>query len=219
MHVIPHGIDDQRFRMYTNEIEAAQEREMLAKFGVEGCFILHLGTIEPRKNVDSLLRAYESVCTDSSTPPPSLVLAGSAWPGEWERLEPLSRQITDRLSAARVLRLGEVPDALVAPLCRAASAVVYPSFEEGFGLPLLEALACGTPVVTSEGSVMEDIAGTAVIAVDPNDVSSIARGIHIALGEQPEQRTERTRHGQSVSAEYRWARCAEDHAKVYRSLC
>jgi glycosyltransferase involved in cell wall biosynthesis len=217
VHVIPHGIDLERFRMYTDEIEAGRERELLAKFGVEGSYFLHLGTIEPRKNVEGLLRAYESLCTDSPTPP-SLVLAGSAWPGEWERLEPLARQITHRFSAARVLRLGEVPDELVAPLCRAASVVVYPSFEEGFGLPLLEALACGTPVVTSQGSVMEDIAGTAVITVDPNDISSIARGIHSAHTEEPVQRRERTRRGQAVSAEYRWTRCAEDHAKVYRSL-
>jgi glycosyltransferase involved in cell wall biosynthesis len=222
VHVIPHGIDHGRFRTYTNELESVRERELLTQHGVEGNFILHLGTIEPRKNLEGLLRAYEALGQKSTAPQPTLVLAGSAWPGEWERLEPLAKRLGDMSSNSnqrvRIVRLGEVPDELVAPLYRAASVVAYPSFEEGFGLPILEALACGAPVVTSHGSVMEDIAGASIVTVDPNNFESIARGIHVALEEQADTRIDRTRRGLAVAKEYGWNRCAHEHAQVYRSL-
>jgi glycosyltransferase involved in cell wall biosynthesis len=220
VHVIPHGIDHDRFRTSTDESTKSTDRELLSRAGVPERFILHLGTIEPRKNVHGLLRAYDQLLGERPNDPPALVLAGSSWVGVWERYEPLAREIEQRHSGSRIIRLGEVPDSLVAPLYRKSLVVAYPSFEEGFGLPLVEALACGSTVVTSRGSVMHDIAGEAIIAVDPADNRSIAQGLSDALNEheQSDVNHRRIQLGTDVAAHYRWSECARQHAAAYRSV-
>ena len=144
------------------------------------------------------------ICAQSDSV--ELVLAGDAWPGVWESL----RQPT----LGRVRRLGFVaPDDLPA-LLRAAGVLAYPSFEEGFGVPVVEALACGAPVVTSEATVMAELAAGAAILADPRDPGSIADSIAIALsGGGPSQAARLVR-----AATFTWDACALAHANVYRSV-
>jgi glycosyltransferase involved in cell wall biosynthesis len=220
VHVIPHGIDHDRFHTSTDDVLIAKDGELLSRAGVPERFILHLGTIEPRKNVHGLLRAYDQLLSERPNDPPALVLAGSAWTGVWERYEPLARDIEQRHRGSRIIRLGEVADSLVAPLYRRSLVVAYPSFEEGFGLPLVESLACGSTVVTSRGSVMHEIANDAIIDVDPNDPGSIAQGLLDALDEQEQADAShrRIQLGTDVAARYRWSECARLHAEAYRSV-
>jgi glycosyltransferase involved in cell wall biosynthesis len=218
VHVIPHGIDHDRFRMSTDDVTDANDRIAVAEFGVPERFFLHLGTIEPRKNIQGLLRAYERFLRARPVDPPALVLAGSSWPGVWERLQPLAAAIEKEHSGSLVVRLGEVPDVVVAPLYRRSLAVAYPSFEEGFGLPALEALACGATVVTSRASVMHEIAGESIIAVDAHDDSSIARGLALAADEHENGDVRRAQLATKCAAKYRWSECARMHADVYRSV-
>jgi glycosyltransferase involved in cell wall biosynthesis len=216
--VIPHGIDHDRFHMSTHDVTDSNDRMALAELEVPERFFLHLGTLEPRKNIEGLLRAYELFLKNRPVDPPALVLAGSAWPGVWERLQPLAADIEQAHSGSRVVRLGEVSDVAVAPLYRRSLAVAYPSFEEGFGLPALEAMACGATVVSSRASVMHEIAGDSIIAVDAHDNSSIAQGLVLAADERESGELARVQLGTECAARYRWSECARLHADVYRSV-
>jgi glycosyltransferase involved in cell wall biosynthesis len=110
--------------------------------------------------------------------------------------------------------VGEVPDAELAALYRGARCLVYPSLYEGFGLPVLEAMACGTPVVTSRGTAMEEVAGSAAVLVDPLSVSAIATGI----GEAISRREELVPIGLERARTFTWERAADAVVELWRKL-
>jgi glycosyltransferase involved in cell wall biosynthesis len=160
-------------------------------------FILFVGTLEPRKN---LARLVEAVGRSATLP---LVVAGMAGWGD--------QQV---LAASDALLLGFVPDGDLAPLYAAASVFAYPSEREGFGLPVLEAMAQGTPVVTSRATSTEEVAGGAAVLVDPFDVDSIAAGLDVAL----ERNVELEHRGRTRARELTWRKSAERTLAVYREL-
>jgi glycosyltransferase involved in cell wall biosynthesis len=108
--------------------------------------------------------------------------------------------------------LGEVPDGRLAELYRGAACVAYPSLYEGFGIPVLEAMACGAPVVTSAGGATEEVAGGAAVLVDPLDPASIAAGLEEAAG----RRAELASRGLARARAFSWADTAAATAEVYR---
>ena len=110
--------------------------------------------------------------------------------------------------------LGPVPDEELARLYRGALCFAYPSLYEGFGLPVLEAMACGAPVVTSRGSATEEVAGGAAVLVDPADPASIAAGLEEAISRGEEL----ARLGRERAAGYSWERVADATAAVYREV-
>ena len=110
--------------------------------------------------------------------------------------------------------VGEIPDAELAALYRGARCVLYPSLYEGFGIPVLEAMACGTPVVTSRGTSTEEVAGGAAILVDPLDVASIADGIRQALA----RRDALVPLGLARAREFTWERAADSVVELWREL-
>jgi glycosyltransferase involved in cell wall biosynthesis len=204
VHVIPHGIDHDRFTP-VNQLDEAATRKSL--FGIETPYLLFLGALEPRKNLPSLVDAYEKLLLDdASLRDHVLVVAGKAWPGIRESL---------RIPSIGALKfLDFVPEEHVASLYRGASVVAYPSREEGFGLPVLEALACGTPVVTTAGSVMDDLTRGAAIVTDPNDSAAFAGALHQAVHGLGPDSSLRSR----VSGTFSWTKAAGAHVKVYRTL-
>jgi glycosyltransferase involved in cell wall biosynthesis len=135
-------------------------------------YMLSVGTIEPRKNGERLIRAFERAFADDADPP-HLVFAGRrGWHSERVFSAAASSRLTPRIHFA-----GGVTDAELAALYQDATALLYPSLYEGFGLPVLEAMQAGVPVLTSTTSSMPEIADHAAVLVEPTDVDAIARGI------------------------------------------
>lgn len=167
--VVPHGVDQQRFRpRHAEEVAPA-----LAALGVRPPYLFFLSTLQPRKNVVRLVEAFEALARHDL----ALVLAGR--PG-W-LAEPIERRIAESPARSRIVRLGHVPDALVPALYNGAAVFVLPSLYEGFGMGVLEAMASGCPVVTSNRSSLPEVAGAAAVLVDPLDAGSIRAGIQQAL--------------------------------------
>ena len=148
---VPHGVDHARFTPL--EPAPRADREVRDRLGLDRPYLLHLGTLEPRKGIVDLVAAFDMVAGEH--PDLELVLAGGAG---W-KAEPALEAISTARAGERIRRLGYVGDEDVPALLRRAKAVAYPSLEEGFGLPALEALACGAPLVTTAGTSMAELAG------------------------------------------------------------
>jgi glycosyltransferase involved in cell wall biosynthesis len=206
--VVPHGIDHDRFRADGDE---SDDLDALARLGIRPPYVVHLGTIEPRKNVAGLVRAFARA--REAHPDLRLVLAGVRGWG----VSDVDRAIDGAGVGASVDRLGYVPDAVVAPMLRRAVAVAYPAFEEGFGLPALEGLACGATVVTSSGTVMEDVTDGAALLVPPGDDVALAAALLRAIAAPPDVVAMRAA-GPAVAARYTWPAAAAAHAALYASL-
>jgi glycosyltransferase involved in cell wall biosynthesis len=200
--VAPHGVDLHRFRPASDPaVDEAGDDALLASFGIRPPFVAFVGTVEPRKNLAGLVRAMERLPAETS-----LVLAGQDGWGTEPVYEAIER------STRNVIRLGYVDEAVVPALYRRAGAVAYPALAEGFGLPTLEALACGARVVTSAGTVMEDVAGRAAVLVPPGDDDALADGLALALlGGGPDPAL-----GPAVAARHSWAASADRHVEAYR---
>ena len=152
--------------------DPARDREIAVGLGVSARYILHVGSLEPRKNLAALLASLGELPDDLARDLQLVVVAAAGWHDRdiRRRLEPL-------VVSGRVVLVGRLKEDDLAAVYRAAEVVAYPSLVEGFGLPLIEAMACGTPVVTSDRSSMREVAGGAAILVDPEDPRSIADGV------------------------------------------
>jgi glycosyltransferase involved in cell wall biosynthesis len=205
--VVPHGVDHDRFRPTAPDPEA--ERRMMGALGLRAPYVLFLGTLEPRKAVPDLVRAFASVAPRHQEL--TLVLAGrSGWGADEIR-----RAVDESGIGHRVVRTGYVPEDAVPTLLRGAAAVAYPAREEGFGLPALEALACGAPLVTTSGTAMAELSGDAALLIPPGRVDALSDALDAALTPGP-QVDDRRRRGFEVAAAYSWDRSAAGHLEAYR---
>jgi alpha-1,3-rhamnosyl/mannosyltransferase len=172
------------------------------RYGIDGPFVLAVGTLEPRKNLARLVRAFASL-PESVRDGATLALAGGrGWSGE--ELDALT------LGHADVVRvLGFVPEDDLPALYAEATLFAYPSLEEGFGLPVVEAMAAGTPVLTSHRSALREVAEGAALLVDPTDTSAIAEALGRLLSES-ELRDDLAKRGRERAAGFTWDRTARD---------
>jgi glycosyltransferase involved in cell wall biosynthesis len=205
--VAPHGIDHERFT--PTEPSPGFDARVLERYGVrqEGKRIVQVGTLEPRKGCLGLLNAVE-LLDDGKV---DLVFVGQRGWG----LEEFDAALSRSPAKDRVHLVGYVPDDEISAFLRTASVVAYPSIEEGFGLPALEALACGAPLVTTQGSVMDELSSGAAWTVVPGDVGQLATALDAAMAEGSEDLDVRRKRGIEVAAGFRWERTAALHMEAY----
>jgi glycosyltransferase involved in cell wall biosynthesis len=211
------GVAESRIRVIPNAaarhffepVAQATRDAVRARHALPARYFLYLGTIEPRKNLAVLLAAYRALPAATRAAMPLLLAGGRGW---------LDGPIFEALARTPGARwLGRVPEADLPALLGGATAFVYPSLYEGFGLPVLEAMAAGTPVVTSNVSSLPEVAGDAALLVDPHDVEALASAM--ARLAEDEALTGRLREaGRVQAARFSWRRAAEETRGVYAEL-
>ena len=175
-------------------------------------YVLFVGTIEPRKNLDGLMRAYAALAADLPDLPPLAVVGRRGWLNDPAHALPSTLGIADRMCWVE-----DIPDGDLPALYSGASVLCLPSLFEGFGFPVLEAMACGAPVVTSDRGSLPEVAGDAAILVSPDDPSSIADGLRRALTDTL-LAADLRRRGFVQAARFTWAETARRALAVYRRV-
>lgn len=198
-------------RSFHREPDPEYQLAVRKKYGLPDRYLLYVGTLEPRKNLSRLLRAFWRLRQQGFRH--QLILAGpNGWHmnGIFAEIERLELQGSTRM-------LGYVPVADLPGLYSLASVFVFPSLYEGFGLPPLEAMACGVPVLTSNNSSLAEICGDAAHLINPLDEAEIAAGLR-ALLEDPDWRTELGRRGRRRSREFSWSEAAAQTMALYERV-
>lgn len=206
IHVIPEGVSDDFFE--APDSTCLKTLSGLPDRGVP--FILCSGKISPRKNIQGLVRAIAKV---SDSIPHHLVLAG----GEGWGMREIVKELRNPKLRGRIHFLGYVTDEQLRALYGTASVYVHPSLYEGFGLTVLEAMAAGCPVVTSNVYSLTEVAGDAAVLVDPSDTVALANAIE-AICTETALAAELVQKGSARAKSFRWDDCARRVVDVYRSV-
>ncbi len=201
--IVYHGVDPHFRPLAADEVAAFRARKKLPER-----FVLHVGTLEPRKNHIRLVEAFAQI-RETGT---ALVLAGArGW-----LYDELFRKVEALGLSKDVVFYGYASSEELPLLYNAAAALAYPSLYEGFGLPVIEAQACGTPVLTSNVSSLPEAAGDAALLVDPEDTDALAAGLNLLLSDDS-QRQQLSERGLAHAAQFSWLRSARETAGTYRS--
>jgi glycosyltransferase involved in cell wall biosynthesis len=190
--------------------EKSKER-LAQRYGIEGDFILYLGRLQARKNLARLIEAYALVRKAGFSQ--TLVIAGK----RDSLFEPVQARIKELKLEQNILLPGYVHAEDVPIFYSAAEVFVYPSLYEGFGLPVIEAMSCGVPVITSRGSSLEEVAGTAALSIDPLDVEAIAQAIVKVLGDTA-LREQLREAGLARSKQFNYKDAARQTVAVYERV-
>ncbi len=201
VHTIPNGVDRSRFYPGDDGLEFIVERGLGQR-----SYFLTVGRLEPRKNHATLLRAWAQM----NVPRPKLVIVGQRDFQYGEVLE-----LIETLGLQRDVRvLEDVSDTEIPAIYRHAKGFVYCSVAEGFGMPLLEAMASGIPIVSSAGTALSEVCGEAALLVDPYSPTEIRNAV-LALDQKPEVREKLVRRGQSQAVDFTWEKSAQTVREVY----
>jgi glycosyltransferase involved in cell wall biosynthesis len=209
--VVPGGVED-RFAPVTDVEQLQRARRHL---GVgDAPFVLAIGVLEPRKNLNRLMDAFLALKQQAQVPASlKLVLAGGkGWLFDGIFEHHAASPIRDD-----ILLPGFVPDELLPAVYSAAEVLAFPSLYEGFGLPVLEAMACGTPVVASLASCLPEVAEGAALMVDPTNVEGLTMSLERVLTD-PALRARLVAGGRQRGTEYSWRRAAERLLAVYQRV-
>ena len=208
IRAIPLGVDAAYHPRTAEEILAT-----LAKHRLEhSAYLLVVATLEPRKNLARLVRAYAALPTATKARHPLVIVGARGWLNN-----ELERTLAPLEAAGTVRRLGYVGEDELPQLYAGAHAFAFPSLYEGFGLPVLEAMASGVPVLTSNVSSLPEVAGDAALLVDPNDEDALREGL-VRLLDDSAWRTNASARGLARSRDYPWSRCVDATIDAYRAV-
>jgi glycosyltransferase involved in cell wall biosynthesis len=181
----------------------------LDKYQIRRPYLLYVGTIEPRKNLLTLIRAYDELLRTTTRRPQLVLCGGRGW-----LFDDVFKLVEDLKLQDQIRFTGYVDDADLPALYSAAEAFVYPSFYEGFGLPPLEAMACGAPVITSDVSSLPEVVGDAGLTHAPNDARALTEAMAKLLGDETAREHFR-REGMKQAAKFSWERAARETQSIY----
>lgn len=207
IHVVPNGIDD-RFQRATE----SERARVQAHYGLSGPFVLFVGTVDRRKNLPRLVRSFAAARREYDLPH-RLVIAGKSGTGAAE----LRRAMAEVALGDACRTLGFVPSEDLPALLSSADMLSYVSLQEGFGLPVAEAMGCGTPVMTSSVPALVEVAGDAAVLVDPASERDIATAIARMCRDRALRADLRAR-GLARAARFRWSSVATEALRIYREI-
>lgn len=211
VRVVGNGVDHDRFRPVPEDLRLSLLRGMRLP---KGRWLLYVGGATPRKNVPALLRALVELRRQPEHAAVGLVLAGPVCGAGAE----LARSVADELPATAITFLPYVSAAAMPALYSAAAALVFPSLYEGFGLPVLEAMACGAPVVTSDVTALPEVAGGHAVLVNPTDPIAIARAVAVTLERDKAEAAACGDAARAWAQRFTWAATAARVLEVYREV-
>lgn len=204
--VTPYAADDS----YRPMDPAAARQAVRVRLGVPSPYILSVGVLQPRKNLPRLVRAYNRIA--ASFPHRLVIVGKQGWAGE-----ELKKAVSEAPRGLEPVFTGYVADADLPVLYAGAEIFAYPSLYEGFGLPPLEAMACGAPVLTSAGSSLPEVVGDAAVSVDPHDERAIAQALEQLLCDA-DLRRRLSEAGLRRAAQFSWDRTARETIAVYERV-
>ncbi len=204
--VIPHGVETE----FALPASASVKADVKARYGLPDRYLLQLGTVQPRKNYDTSLRALARIPPQQRMP---LIVAG-AFGWKYDAVVDAVREL-DLREWVRFVGYAGMPD--LPALYQMAQAVLFPSLDEGFGLPLLEAFAAGTPVVASNAGAIPEVAGDAALLSAPEDAEALAVNVLRLLTDRS-LRDRQVAAGRARAALYTWSASAAAHRDVYESV-
>lgn len=208
IRVVPNGVDQE----FTPAPEGPALERTRRRYAGGQKFVLYLGTLEPRKNVESLVIACERLWGRRRSRPDLVLAGGVGW-----KTSSLIRRIARSPFRDKIHVAGYAPREVAHSLYQAAEVFVYPSFVEGFGLPVLEAMACGVPVVASTAEALQEVAGDAALYAGPHDLSGLTFQIERALEDQGTR--ERLRHaGPQRASAFSWEATSASTAAVLEEV-
>jgi alpha-1,3-rhamnosyl/mannosyltransferase len=195
-------------------LSSDETRAVLSSHGLEhGRYFLTVGTLEPRKNLSLAIRAYSALPESIRKLYPLVVIGMKGWhSAEIEKLiAPLER-------SGYLRPLGYVSREDLATIMAGATTLIYPSIYEGFGLPPLEAMACGVPVICSNVSSLPEVVGDAGILIDPRDETGLREHLH-AITEDKKLWVDLSMRARERSLRFTWKNCAQQTIEVYKNVC
>jgi glycosyltransferase involved in cell wall biosynthesis len=184
-----------------------QEQYQIKPYNIPSGYILFIGTLEPRKNLKTLLQSYLTLSPETRKKHKLVIAGKKGWLAQ--DIEHLIRD-----NQTDVLYLGYIPEEQLPSLYRGALFFVYPSYYEGFGLPILEAMNCGTPVITANTSSMPEIAGDAALFFNPDKYSELVYAMNLLIHDE-ELREELRKRGIAQALKYSWENTAKKTLKIY----
>jgi len=209
IQVIPCGVDLERYTGTCEEKDIVQARQT---YKIPEEYFLYVGTLEPRKNIERLIEAYAQLvkCLEEA---PALVIGGKkGW-----MYDQIFLLVKEYGIESRVFFTGYLDDAAVPLLMKGAVAFLFPSLYEGFGMPPLEAMACGVPVISSNAASLPEVVGDAGILIDPYNVKELSEAMERVL-KDGEMRNMMRRKGLLQVQNYTWEKSAEKLKNLYHKM-
>jgi glycosyltransferase involved in cell wall biosynthesis len=185
---------------------------IMAKYKIKGDYIIFVGTLQPRKNIESLLETFGNLILDSKSTLQLVIVGKKGW-----QYDSIFQKVKDLNLTSSVIFTDYVPQEDLPPLISGSKLYILPSLYEGFGIPVIEAQACGVPVVVSNTSSLPEIVGESGILVDPQSVDSIANGIKKVLTSEKE-RTGFIKKGFENIERFSWQKCASQTLQILENL-